>query len=157
MTDRTERIELTNMVMVEDGAGNVLVEKRVKPGWSGLVFPGGHVERQEKLTDSAIREVFEETGLTIEQPRLIGVQQFAYADGHRYLVFLFKAHRFNGAIHGSEEGDVVWMPLEELKTSTDRMPRYFESILQVFLSEEITEYALVQSRDDEKEWTEHLV
>lgn len=42
---RKETVELTNMCMVEDGKGNVLVQNRLDPNWSGIVYPGGHVER----------------------------------------------------------------------------------------------------------------
>ena len=41
---RKETVELTNMCMVEDGKGNVLVQNRLDPNWSGIVYPGGHVE-----------------------------------------------------------------------------------------------------------------
>lgn len=41
---RKETVELTNMCMVEDGKGNVLVQNRLDPNWPGIVYPGGHVE-----------------------------------------------------------------------------------------------------------------
>ena len=36
---RKETVELTNMCMVEDGKGNVLVQNRLDPNWSGIVYP----------------------------------------------------------------------------------------------------------------------
>ena len=60
---RKETVELTNMCMVEDGKGNVLVQNRLGPNWSGIVYPGGHVEAGESITASVIREIREETGL----------------------------------------------------------------------------------------------
>ena len=63
---RKEMVELTNMCMVEDGRGNVLVQNRLDPNWSGIVYPGGHVDAGESITASVIREIREETGLTIE-------------------------------------------------------------------------------------------
>ena len=39
-----------------------------KTGTKGLVFPGGHVEEGESLLESVIREMKEETGLTIKNP-----------------------------------------------------------------------------------------
>ena len=45
---RIEEVELTNMCMICDGKGNVLVQdKRNNPNWSGWNFPGGHVEKGE--------------------------------------------------------------------------------------------------------------
>ena len=45
-------IELTNMCMVADGT-KVLVQNRVKPGWTGITFPGGHVEPGESNSATA--------------------------------------------------------------------------------------------------------
>ena len=111
---RKETVELTNMCMVEDGKGNVLVQNRLDPNWSGIVYPGGHVEVGESITASVIREIREETGLTIENPTLCGVKQFWLDNGVRYIVLLFRADKFTGELHGSEEGDAFWMPREEL-------------------------------------------
>ena len=52
---KPENAVFTNMVMIEDSKGNVLVQRRTR-GWNGLVFPGGHLKEKETATDSAIRE-----------------------------------------------------------------------------------------------------
>ncbi len=36
--------------------------------WSGHAFPGGHVENGESFAESVIREIYEGTGLTIQNP-----------------------------------------------------------------------------------------
>ena len=71
----------TNMCMICDGHGNILVQDRRNPDWPGITFPGGHVEPGESFAASVIREVFEETGLTIENPVLCGVKQFQNRTG----------------------------------------------------------------------------
>ena len=101
---KREEVIFTNMCMVTDGQGNVLVQRRTDPGWPGVTFPGGHVEPGESIVESIIREMREETGLTILKPKLCGVKQFPI-DGGRYLVFLFVAERFSGEIVSSEEFD----------------------------------------------------
>ena len=64
---RNEEVELTNMCMICDGKGNVLVQnKKNHPTWSGWNFPGGHVEKGEYVTPSVIREMKEETGMDFE-------------------------------------------------------------------------------------------
>ena len=60
---RIEKTIFTNMCMIYDDSGNVLVQDRLNPDWPGISFPGGHVEAGESFTDSVIREVYEETGL----------------------------------------------------------------------------------------------
>ena len=54
---RKETVELTNMCMVEDGKGNVLVQNRLDPNWSGIVYPGGHVEAGESRHRSFAKSV----------------------------------------------------------------------------------------------------
>ena len=156
MADRCVPVELTNLVMVEDENGRVLVENRVKRGWEGLVFPGGHVEKYELILESVVREVEEETGIRISTPKLVGIQEFVHPDASRYMVFLCRARAIGGQLHGSEEGSVFWMDLEELKQSTHRMPEYFENILKVFLDENKSEYGLIQSREDENVFAESI-
>ena len=68
-----ENVNFTNMCMVYD-ADKVLVIDRKKKDWSGITFPGGHVELGESFTDAVIREIKEETGLTIYAPQLCGIR-----------------------------------------------------------------------------------
>lgn len=67
-----EKAELTNMCMIYDGAGRVVVQDKVGKSWGGITFPGGHVEKDESFVDSVIREVKEETGLDIQSPNCAG-------------------------------------------------------------------------------------
>ena len=137
---RMEEVELTNMCMVCDGKGNVLVQnKKGDRTWHGWNFPGGHVEQGEFVTPSVIREVREETGLTIENPKLCGIKEFQKEqDGKRFIVFLYVASRFSGELRSSDEGDVFWYPLSELKRSKE-LADGFSEMLPVFTSDEISE------------------
>ena len=137
---RMEEVELTNMCMVCDGKGNVLVQnKKGDRTWHGWNFPGGHVEQGEFVTPSVIREAREETGLTIENPKLCGIKEFQKEqDGKRFIVFLYVASRFSGELRSSAEGDVFWYPLSELKRSKE-LADGFSEMLPVFTSDEISE------------------
>ena len=68
--NRRESVEFVNMCMIKNG-DKVLVQDRVSPNWPGITFPGGHVERGESFVDAVIREVKEETGLTISNPNSV--------------------------------------------------------------------------------------
>lgn len=133
---RTEMTILTNMCMVRDG-DRVLVQRRNDPVWPGVVFPGGHVEEGESFTDAVIREVREETGVTIEHPRLCGLKQFRTKEGTRYIVFLYRAETFSGEVCSSEEGEAFWITLDALKTCPK--PRGFADMIPVFLSDDTEE------------------
>lgn len=128
---RATPIELTNMCMLRRTDGRVLVQNRFDPDWGGLTFPGGHVEPGESLTDAMIREMQEETGLTIRHPRLIGAKDWMQDDGSRYLVLLYIASEYEGELHDSDEGDIRWMTLEELRAGSmaDGMDLYLEVYL----------------------------
>lgn len=105
---------LTNMCMITDGS-KVLVQDRKNPDWPGVTFPGGHVEPGESFVDSVIREVYEETGLTINTPRLCGVKQFQTKENARYVVFFFRADMFSGELKASDEGDIFWIDRKDLE------------------------------------------
>ena len=137
---RMEEVELTNMCMVCDGKGNVLVQnKKGDRTWHGWNFPGGHVEQGEFVTPSVLREIREETGLTIENPKLCGIKEFQKEqDWKRFIVFLYVASRFSGELRSSDEGDVFWYPLSELKRSKE-LADGFSEMLPVFTSDEISE------------------
>lgn len=137
---RMEEVELTNMCMICDGKGNVLVQdKKNHPTWHGWNFPGGHVEKGEYVTPSVIREMKEETGLVIENPKLCGIKEFhKLKDGKRYIVFLYIADKFSGELKSSSEGDIFWYPLKELYLS-DKLIDGFGEMLSVFTTEGISE------------------
>ena len=105
---RSQEVTLTNMCMIYDDAGRVLVQNKIGRFYSGITFPGGHVEESESLTDAVIREVFEETGLTISAPRLCGTKNWTMKNGVRYIVFLYKTNKFSGELKSSHEGEVFW-------------------------------------------------
>ena len=143
---RTERAELTVLCLLEND-GRVLLQDRVKDNWHGYALPGGHVEPGESFVEAAVREMREETGLTIKDPRLAGVKQFPI-EGGRYVVFLFRASDWEGTLCSSDEGRMEWVErstLGERETVDD-----LEELLRVMESPELTEFQYIV-RDGE--WT----
>ena len=140
-----EKAIFTNLCMVYDGKGNILVQDRQKPDWKGITFPGGHVEEGESIPESVIREVREETGLTIEHPILCGVKQFPTSEGERYVVFCYKTGTFSGEIISSSEGHVFWLPRRELE-NYEVAPDFLE-LIRVFESDDLSEFYLWRDED----------
>lgn len=114
---RTENAELTVLCLIHDEE-RYLLQDRVSDDWKGYTFPGGHIEPGESIVEAVIREMKEETGLTIRSPRLCGIKQFPIKDGDyskgRYLVFLYETSDFEGEIVSSDEGAMHWVEKKDL-------------------------------------------
>ncbi|WP_291580166.1 8-oxo-dGTP diphosphatase [Clostridium sp. UBA6640] len=151
-----ENIELTNMTMVIDKENNkVLVQNRIKGNWTGIAFPGGHIEKGESIVDSAIREIKEETGLIINDLEICGIKDWYISkDNKRYIVFLFKTYSYKGKLieHG-EEGDVFWQNIDELHLAD--FAHGFDNMIKVMLDIRLNEYFIAENKD-KSDWN-HIV
>jgi 8-oxo-dGTP diphosphatase len=134
--------------MIHDDNGNVLVQDRLDPNWSGITFPGGHVEEGESFTEAVIREVYEETGLIISSPQLCGIKDW-YDENGRYIVFLYKANRFLGELASSDEGEVYWVKLNEMKNAN--LAKGMDNMMRVFLDDDTSEYFFYRENGEWKE------
>lgn len=140
----TENVELTVLCMIESGE-KILLQNRIKKDWRGYALPGSHVEQGESFVDAVIREIREETGLTVVDPRLVGVKQFPIDNG-RYVVLLFKATEWTGNVISSEEGQMEWIEysyLSKVKTVDD-----FDELLKVINDPTLTEFQYLRDGDE---------
>lgn len=101
-------------------AGETLMLHRVKrPNdihagkWNGL---GGKLEAGESPEECVIREVCEECGLTILNPRLRGLLMFPGFKNDDWYVFVYTATNFRGDLKENEEGYLQWVPDFELES-----------------------------------------
>lgn len=141
-----ENVELTVLCLVYDG-DKYLLQDRIKKDWQGLTLPGGHVEKNESIVDAIIREMKEETGLNIKNPKLCGVKQFPIENG-RYIVFLFKTKEFEGELVSSDEGQMVWVDKKEIhkrKTVED-----FDKLIEVMINENLNEFQYIIQNNEWK-------
>ena len=80
--------------------------------WNGL---GGKLELGETPEECAIRELKEESGLTVKNPKLKGFITFPNFDGvDDWYVFVFVITNFEGNLIDSPEGKLEWIPNEKL-------------------------------------------
>ena len=143
---REESAIFTTLCMLTDGNGNILVEDRKDPDSPGICFPGGHVEPGESFTEAAVREMREETGLTVLDPRLCGAKQFQTKNNARYVVFFYKATQWTGTIQSSDEGDVFWISKKEL--SNYRLVDDFEDMIKVMEDDTLNEFYYYKRGND---------
>jgi 8-oxo-dGTP diphosphatase len=79
--------------------------------WNGL---GGKFEPGETPEECVIREVLEESGLSIRNPKLCGLLMFPRFKGNDWYVFVFTASNFGGELIDSPEGKLEWIPEEKI-------------------------------------------
>jgi len=146
--DKTERTELTMVCLVCDG-DKILLQDRVKSDWCGYTLPGGHYESGESFVEGAIREIREETGLTVENLQLCGIKQFPI-EGGRYIVFLYRTDTWSGTLTSSEEGQMEWVERSRLQ----KLPlvKDFMALLAVMDNPAVTEFQYTTDADGKFEY-----
>ena len=138
------------MVLIETD-DSVLVENRVKQDWPGITFPGGHVEPNESFVESAIREVKEETGLTVSNLTLSGVCQYPDQQDEqafRRVIFFYRTRDFKGKLRGSREGNVFWMKKNDFRQH--QLAGSLNDFLKIYRDN--THSELIYRQDDARNW-----
>ena len=82
-----------------------------KGKWNGL---GGKFEAGESPEECVHREILEESGLSIRNPKLCGLLMFPNFKGEDWYVFVFTANDFTGELIESPEGRLEWIPDDQL-------------------------------------------
>ena len=149
MGHKPENVELTVLCLIQDG-NRLLLQNRIKEDWKGYTFPGGHVEPGESFVEAVKREMKEETGLDILNPRLVGIKQFPIEKG-RYIVLLFKATEFSGTVVSSDEGEMEWIDIDKL--ADVNVVEDFHDLMKVLNDPNINEFQYTIEGED---WIVHL-
>lgn len=99
----------------------ILLIRRTKPpkanGWS---IPGGMQELGETTEQAAVRELFEETSITMEKPQFIDIVNYIDRDRderikHHYILIDYAANYRSGSLRaGDDAGEARWVPMDQL-------------------------------------------
>ena len=108
---------LATLCYVKRDGCTLMVHRNKKPNdihegkWNGL---GGKFEAGETPEECMIREILEESGLSIQNPKLCGLLIFPKFKGNDWYVFVFTATEFSGELIDSPEGHLEWIPDEKI-------------------------------------------
>jgi ADP-ribose pyrophosphatase YjhB (NUDIX family) len=129
-TDITVIPRVTVGVMVFNRKRQILLLK--SPKWHGLyIFPCGHVEFGESLSDTVRREVLEESGLRVKNIKFLKINEFInsseFHDNSRHFVslqFLAQTNDVEVVVDGKEATSFVWAsPRDALKLNLESATR----------------------------------
>ncbi|WP_326825567.1 NUDIX hydrolase [Streptosporangium sp. NBC_01756] len=121
--------------IIRDGSGRLLLIRRGHPPGEGLwSLPGGRIGPGESDSDAVVREVAEETGLTVTPGRLAGAVERPGPGGAVYVIRDYLAEVSGGTLSaGDDAADARWFTEEELV----RLP------LSPGLLDALTEWAVI--------------
>ena len=102
----------TTLCYIENNAQYLMLHRTKKQNdinrgkWIGV---GGHVESQESPEECLVREVKEETGLTLTSYKLRGLVTFVNSECESELMCVFTADEYKGNLITCEEGELQWI------------------------------------------------
>lgn len=124
---------VTATLVPMDG-GLVLVKRKFEPCIDWWCLPGGFIEHSEHPEESAIREVYEETGLTVTIDKLLGAE--APGKEINVVILFYLAHPASGIlVPGDDASDVGAFQKHNLpeKIAFDLHKKMISDFFQTFL------------------------
>lgn len=105
-------MKLTTICYIEKDGKYLMLHRTKKENdqshnkWLGV---GGKFEENESPDECILREVKEETGLTLLSYRLRGVMTFVSDVWETEYMFIYTADRFEGELTECNEGELLWV------------------------------------------------
>ena len=102
----------TTLCYIQSGGNYLLLHRTKKKNdqshdkWLGI---GGKFEDKESPEDCILREVLEETGLTLTSYQYRGIVTFVSDVWETEFMHLFTADAFTGTIRDCDEGELEWI------------------------------------------------
>ena len=148
MSEKANKSQLTTLCYIEKD-GKYLMMHRVKKKndinkdkWIGV---GGHFEYGESPEECLLREVKEETGLTLLDYKARGIITFIYGENVVEYMHLFTSDSFEGDLIECDEGELVWVPIDEVQN----LPIWEGDMVFFKLLEERDDFFLLKLRYNE--------
>lgn len=110
---------ISSLCYLESNGKLLMLQRRKEPFQGFWTAPGGKLEPLEEPRQTIIREIWEETGLTLKSPTLKMItSETGEGRDYNWLVFIFLAHDFSGSLKESDEGTLQWIPKSLLLDSS---------------------------------------
>lgn len=112
-----ERIPMTTLCYIEKDGNYLMLHRNARKQdinegkWIGV---GGHFKKDESPEECLLREVKEETGLTLLQANFRGIVTFISEKGQTEYMCLYTANKYQGELCACNEGELKWIPKEEV-------------------------------------------
>lgn len=128
--------KVTVGAVIKNGAGKIFLMRAPNLFDNQYYLPGGHIEWGEKISEALVREVKEETGLTVRDPELVRVVEFIFwpvYDATRHIIPLDYAVTTDDPeesvrLDQREGVEYVWLTTEEIGARRDIEPTSQETI-----------------------------
>ncbi|MBD3922397.1 8-oxo-dGTP diphosphatase [Paenibacillus sp. PR3] len=142
---------LYTMCIVKDEDKILLMNRPDKLGFPGYIGPGGKVDFPESFTEGAVRELREETGLSVQPEDLVfkGIDEYVVPQtNYRYLVFNYLATKYTGELLSNPpEGELSWVTVDEALDLP--MQPWFRRRLPLFFAPGTFEISVVWDEDND--------
>ena len=101
-------------VLIENG--KILLIRRAAEPFKGMwAVPGGRIEDDETAEECLIREMEEETGLTVEPVKLTGIYSEPSRDPRLIIAAAYLVRRVGGSPKaGDDAGELAWFDIDKM-------------------------------------------
>ena len=110
-------MKLTTICYIEKDGKYLMLHRTKKKNdmnqgkWLGI---GGKFEENETPEECNVREVKEETGLTLKSYKLRGIVTYISNQYETEYMYIFTSNDFEGELIECNEGDLKWIPIDEI-------------------------------------------
>ncbi|NVK47820.1 MAG: NUDIX hydrolase [Rhodobacteraceae bacterium] len=127
--------KLAVLAVCERDGKFLMVQRGKAPALGTWGFPGGHVEFGEALSEAAVRELCEETGVVAEAGEVIDhvelIEPEDASGAYHFLLMAVRCAYVSGeAVAADDAADVDWMSLDDLLTTTRELSQDVTRVAQ---------------------------